>query len=99
MKRKIRIKKKATPSTGTGTGTGEVLTSILLKNKEVQVGTQLLVKHYSSSKWVKAELKRIRKEANGTIVFDFYIPSPGWITLTESRIKFAPKVRKKREGA
>lgn len=97
MKRKIRIKKKDAPNTGTGTE--EVITSTLLKNKEVQVGTQLLVKHYSSSKWVKAELRRIRKEASGTIVFDFYIPSPGWITLTESRIKFVPKVRKKREGA
>lgn len=93
MGRKIRIR-KATPSTSTDTSTSA--REWKLKGKPIQVGDLVLIKHYSSAKWEKAVVKEIKESASGKATFFFFIPSPGWVALTEDRIKFIPKTRIKR---
>lgn len=93
MARKIRIKRS---STSTSTEENKTWT---LKGKPVEVGTEVLVRHYSSNRWVKAKIKEIKASpTTGETVFYFFIPSPGWIALHEDRIKFPPKVRIKNKG-
>ena len=94
MGRKIRIK-KSTPVSSTSTSTD---TNIDIENKEwliqgkpVSIGTELLVLHYSSSKWVNAFLKEVKESSNGSYIFYFYIPNPGWIALHEDRVKHIHK--------
>lgn len=97
MARKIRIKRSST-STSTTT---EESKEWLLRGKQVQIGTEVLVQHYSSNRWVKATIKEVKESPkNGKLVFFFYLANPGWVALHEDRIKFPPKVRinKKQKG-
>ena len=94
MARKIRLKRTASTSTSSDTDT-----QWFIKGKQVQVGDEVLVQHYSSNRWVKAIIKEIKTTpSTGDAVFFFYLPNPGWVALHEDRIKFPPKVRIKKNN-
>ena len=88
-KRKVVLKKTVlveTPST-----------EWLLRGLPVSVGTEVMIKHYSSASWIKAEIKEIKLPPSGIVVYYFFIVKPGWIALNEDRVRFIPTKKKKRE--
>lgn len=89
MARKIVIKKSSI--TGTGISADTNIQEYLLRGKPIEIGTEVLIKHFSSASWVKSIIKDIKKSPSGKTVFYFFIPKPGWISLEEDRVKFITK--------
>ena len=65
---------------------------------EIQVGEQVQVLHFSSGRWVLAEVKAIRLDESGRPDFSFYISPPGWVTVRSDRIKKAKKAKRRRKN-
>ena len=73
----------------------EAVETFKIGDWEIQVGGQVQVLHFSSGRWVQAEVKAIHLDGEGRPEFSFFISPPGWVTVRADRIK-RPKVAKKR---
>ena len=58
MARKIVIKKSSI--TGTGISADTNIQEYLLRDKPIEIGTEVLIKHFSSATWVKSIIKDIK---------------------------------------